>query len=156
MFNGQQWHMEPGQHQQRFQNKGQGKAPSNAGKYITHKFVNFLSDVAKHLNVDKLSIAEQLVSDVEQSKKSAKQNLKNDEVNKAADDGLEKQIILGLPEKKRNIGRNSLLSNSSPVHFISSSSGTKADSVGALRIRRKQPTVLKYIWNKGISVLKEN
>lgn len=155
MFNGQQWHMEPGQHQQRFQNQEKGKAPSNAGKYITHKFVNFLSDVAKHLNVDKLSIAEQLVSDVEQSKKSAKQNPKNGEVNKAADDSLEKQI-LGLAEKKRNIERNSKISNISPHRLSSSNRAANANSVGALRIRRKQPTVLKYIWNKGISVLKEN
>ena len=156
MFNGQQWHMEPGQHQQRFQNKGQGKAPSNAGRYITHKFVNFLSDVAKHLNVDKLSIAEQLVSDVEQSKKSAKQNQKINDANKAVEEDLEQQIILGLPEKKRNIGRSLKISNISPHHFSSSNRGTNADSLGAIRIRRKQPTVLKYIWNKGISVLKEN
>eukprot|EP00795_Rhopilema_esculentum_P011578 gene11578-21815_t len=133
MRKGQQWHMEPGAHQQQFKDSKQVNV--NSGKYITHKFVNFLSDVAQHLNVDKLSIAEQLVKDVEESKKS--NGRKSAEL---ASEGQLMKDLQGIAEKRGRLGDNQLgSSNSDPM-----------------RIRRKQPTVIKYIWNKGISVLKEN
>ena len=48
---------------------------------LTRKFVGFLSDVAKHLNVDKLAIAEALVKDVEKNQVgNSKQNPSADSV----------------------------------------------------------------------------
>ena len=92
------------------------------------------------MNVDKLSIAEQLVQDVEESKRRKARNdaLKINE-NKAMIDLLQR-----LQTKRRKVASQ----------HINRKSVTE-DEIGGLRIRRKQPTVIKYIWNKGISVLKE-
>lgn len=138
MYNGQQWHMEPGTNQ----GKSNSKQSENTGKYITHKFVNFLSDVAQHLNVDKLSIAEQLVKDVEDSKnkKGGNNGLKLAQ-NKAIN-----EILRGLQTKRRKVENEGGIVDKTTV---------AGKDEGGLRIRRKQPTVIKYIWNKGISVLKE-
>ena len=125
-------------------NAGKSKAEQNeyTGKYITHKFVNFLSDVAQHLNVDKLSIAEQLVQDVEDSKrKKARKDATKMKENEAINDLLQR-----LQTKRRSVASQ---------HDVISAKNGKEEVIGGLRIRRKQPTVIKYIWNKGISVLKE-
>ena len=125
-------------------NAEQSKAQNseNTGRYITHKFVNFLSDVAQHLNVDKLSIAEQLVKDVEDSKRKKAQN---NEL-KAKENNAINELLQRLQTKRRRVETG---------HGIGDKVNAKGAGVGSFRIRRKQPTVIKYIWNKGISVLKE-
>ncbi len=142
MQEGQQGFMESGK------NQGQllSQTDSKTGKYITGKFVNFLSDVASHLNVDKLSIAEQLVKDVENSKTKTKNR---------SGDAREANIVQG----DGNLQGREIL-----ARYTNNNQGQDDDLSKKLenriqndffQIRRQKPEVIKYIWNKGISVLKE-
>eukprot|EP00794_Sanderia_malayensis_P017970 gene17970-19766_t len=243
MHEGQQGFMDNGKNED-VQPQRNGAKEAKSGKYITGKFINFLSDVANHLNVDKLSIAEELVKDVENTKQKQKNKEKvgeTREANVVNDDGVgamrrrlleqnryqhrqyARQLydygnpkiddkrtrldgistrlegtksrlegtssnldgsISKLVSTVQNVdgivskldgasskidGENSTLGGGSlQVNGISSTIGGLGSRNGGtssttnvlkarnlLQIGRKKPEVIKYIWNKGISVVKE-
>ncbi len=149
MNEGQQGFMESGKNED--MSASNGITATKSGQYITGKFVNFLKDVANHLNVDKLSIAEQLVKDVENSNKPKRNPNKVVDTREAnvvenENEGLSRKLqtreLTGLgneyeKEKKQTVRQKI------------------SDPMNILQIGRKKPEVIRYIWKKGISVLKE-
>ena len=155
MLDGQKGLMNDGQHQEKFQGN-KNAASSRTGQYITHKFVSFLSDVANQLNVDKLSIAEQLVKDVERTKQTPSMRTVTREANIVENVQNNKLHTRGIASLNQSIPREARQLKTLVEKTGSRKTLSSEHSLKSFHIGRKKPEVIKYIWNKGISVVRED